>query len=181
MGQLPGVPSKSLHHLVDVLHLRWRGETVANVLTPFGEIRGAAKIDRVVLHRLPFHEQPVARRLLDRALQRQACAALGALEHWRGLCDAGLELRFHAGLYVDLGDLENHELSFRCVRYNRNWPTTDNARQICPLRVWRDRHSQVHSQAGRRTARFSRNIMALASPAATTALQMSVRTLSSNG
>ena len=65
MGQLLGVPSKSLHHLVDVLYLRWRGETVANQLTPFGEIRGAAKIDGVVLQRLPLYEQPVAPGLLD--------------------------------------------------------------------------------------------------------------------
>src|SRR5215471_7675742 len=56
--------SKSPHHLLDILHLRWRGETMAHQLTPFGEVRRAAEVHGVVLHRLPFDEQPIARRLL---------------------------------------------------------------------------------------------------------------------
>src|SRR5260221_1182754 len=50
-------------HLVDVLHLRRRGETVADQIAPFGEIRGAAEIHGTVLHRLPFDKQSVACRL----------------------------------------------------------------------------------------------------------------------
>src|SRR6266849_7154564 len=111
-----GVGSKSLHHLMNVLHLRRRSETVAHEPTPFGEIRRAAEIHGVILHRLPLDKQPVARWPLDRTLQRQTGTPLGAPEHRRGLRYTGLELRFHAGFHVDLGDLENHRLSFRCVR-----------------------------------------------------------------
>src|SRR5467141_1996072 len=88
-----GVGSKSLHHLANVLHLRRRSETVAHELTPFGEIRRAAEINGVVLYCLPLYKQPVARRLLDRTLQRQTGTALGTPEHRRGLCHTGLELR----------------------------------------------------------------------------------------
>jgi hypothetical protein len=53
---------------------------------------------------------------LDRALQLEAFAALGALENGRGLGNAGFELRFQSGLDVDLCDLKNHAVcSFSCV------------------------------------------------------------------
>src|SRR5262249_57241732 len=52
--------SEPLDHLRHVLHLRRLGEAVADQLAPFGEIGRAAEVDRVVLHRLPLHEQPVA-------------------------------------------------------------------------------------------------------------------------
>jgi hypothetical protein len=97
-------------HLIDVLHLRRRGKTMGDVLTPFLEIGRAAEIDRVIFHRCPFDEQPVTGGLLGRALQFQAVAALGALEHRRGAFHAGLELGFHAGLDVDLGDFGDHGL-----------------------------------------------------------------------
>src|SRR5215470_15426543 len=82
---------------------------MAYKLTPFTEIRRAAKIDGVVFHRLPFDEQPIARRPLGRALQRQTGAALRTAKYRRGRRHTGLELGFHAGLYIDLGDFENHE------------------------------------------------------------------------
>src|SRR3974377_2146329 len=62
--------SESLHGLLDVLHFRRRREAVADEAAPCGKIRGAAKIDGVVLQRFPLHEQPVARGLLDRSLKR---------------------------------------------------------------------------------------------------------------
>src|SRR5215470_18768859 len=104
-------PSKSLHHLPHMLDLRRRREAMAHQLAPFGEIRRAAKIDGVVLHRLPLDKQPIAGRLLDRALQSEAAVALGAPEHRYRLCHAGLEFRLHAGFHVDLGNFENHGLS----------------------------------------------------------------------
>src|SRR5580692_4143613 len=100
--------SKCLHHLIDVLHFGRRRKTVGDVLAPFLEIGRAAKINSVVLDRLPFDEQPVAARFLDRALQFQALAALGTLEYRRGVFHAGFEFGFHAGLDVDLGDFGDH-------------------------------------------------------------------------
>jgi hypothetical protein len=43
-----------------------------------------------------------------RALQRHALAALGALKQRYGAFYAGLEVVFHAGLDVDLGDFGDH-------------------------------------------------------------------------
>ena len=91
-----------------MLHLGRRSKTVGDVLAPFLEVGRAAEIDGMIFDRLPFDEQPVAARLLDRALQFQAVAALGALEHRRGVFHAGLEFGFHAGLDVDLGDFGDH-------------------------------------------------------------------------
>src|ERR1043166_65611 len=68
--------SESFHDLGDVLDLRRLREAMADQLAPFGEVGRPAEIDRVILDRVPPHEQPVARRLLDRALQRHAGAAL---------------------------------------------------------------------------------------------------------
>jgi hypothetical protein len=75
---------------------------------PFLKVGRAAEIDRVVLDRRPFDEQPVAQRFFDRALQFHALAALGALEYRRGVLHAGLEFRFHARFDVDLRNFENH-------------------------------------------------------------------------
>src|SRR5690348_11710867 len=60
--------SEAFDHLRHVLDLRWLREAVADQLAPFGEIRRAAEIDRVVLDRVPLHEQPIARWILHRAL-----------------------------------------------------------------------------------------------------------------
>src|SRR5947209_7693448 len=95
-------PLDDLRHVVDLRRLR---EAVADQLAPLGEIGRATEVDRVVLDRVPLHEQPVARRHLDRALQRHAGTALGALEQRRGFLHAGLEFGFRAGLHVDLRDL----------------------------------------------------------------------------
>src|SRR5262249_34221370 len=67
---------------------------------------GAAKIDDVVLERVPADEQPVAARLLDRALQLRAAAAPGALEQRRGPCGAALELRFGARVGGELREFQ---------------------------------------------------------------------------
>ena len=81
---------------------------MADQLAPFLEIGRAAEVDGVVLQRLPLQEQPVALRVLVRALQARALAALGALEQRHGAFHAGLEVFFHAGLDVDLGDFGDH-------------------------------------------------------------------------
>src|SRR3954463_5351036 len=77
-------------------------------LAPFLEVGRAAEVDGVVLERLPAHEQPVARRLLHRALQLHPLAAPRPLEDRRRLRDPLLERRFHARLDLDLRDLEDH-------------------------------------------------------------------------
>src|SRR5712691_16204 len=100
--------SSSLHHLLHMLDLGRLRKTVPDQLAPFLEIGGAAEIDRVVLDRLPFDEQAITLRTLDRALQLHALAALGAAKERRGRLHAGLEFGFHAGLDVDLRDLEDH-------------------------------------------------------------------------
>src|SRR3712207_2416053 len=83
-------------------------EAVPDQAAPLLEIVGSPERDRVILQGLPAHEQPVAARLFDGALQLQAVAALSPPEERLGLGDAGLELRFHAGLHVDLRDFEDH-------------------------------------------------------------------------
>ena len=55
-------------------------------------------------------EQAIAPPLLDRALELDADAALGAPEERHRLGDARLELGLEARLHVDLRDLEDHEL-----------------------------------------------------------------------
>src|SRR5579864_7951216 len=105
---------KSAEYLIDVLHFGRRSKAVADMLAPFLEVGRTAEVFRVVLDRLPFDEQPVAAGLLDRALQLQAVAAFGALKHRRGIFHAGLELGFHAGLDVDLGDFGDHVFARSC-------------------------------------------------------------------
>src|SRR4051812_9842280 len=83
-------------------------EAMPDELAPFLEVGRAAEVDGVVLERLPTHEQPVARRLLHRALQLHALAAPRPLEDRSGLRDPLLERRFHARLDLDLRDLEDH-------------------------------------------------------------------------
>src|SRR5215212_4322999 len=77
-------------------------------LAPFLEVGRAAEVDGVVLERLPAHEQPIAGRLLERALQLHPLAAPRPLEDRSGLGDPLLERRFHARLDLDLRDLEDH-------------------------------------------------------------------------
>src|SRR5258708_36394611 len=127
--------SKPLQHLADVLHPRRRGKTVRDVLAPFLEIGRAAEIGRVVFHRRPFDEQPVAGRLLDRALQLQAVAALGALEHRRGVFHAGFELGFHAGLDVDLCDFGDHDGSIPAMRMRAYPSGAPKTRKIAGLAI----------------------------------------------
>ena len=79
---------------MDVLDGRRPGKGVGDELAPFLPIGAAGEILGVVLDRVPGHEQPIALRLLERPLQRECTAALGALEQRRGLRDAGLELGF---------------------------------------------------------------------------------------
>src|SRR5438105_1083710 len=93
----PRSMSEPLHHLGRVLDRGRLREAVADQLAPLGEIGGAAEIDGVVLDRVPLHEQAIAARMLGRALQLHAGAALGAPEQRRGLLHAALELGFHAG------------------------------------------------------------------------------------
>src|SRR5215475_3979480 len=54
--------SEPLHDLCHVLDLRRLCEAVADQLAPLGEVGGAAEVHRVVLDRVPLHEQPIARR-----------------------------------------------------------------------------------------------------------------------
>ena len=72
--------------------------TMRHELAPFLPVGAAVEVFGVVLHGLPGEKQPVALRLLDRALQRHRRAALGAPEQWRGLADARLELGLLPGL-----------------------------------------------------------------------------------
>src|SRR4051812_16005394 len=109
-------PSKPLYRLAHVLDMRRLRETMADQLAPFGEIGRAAEIVGVVLDRPPLHEQAVAVRQLDRALELHAGAALCALEKRRRLLHAALEFRFHAGLDVDLRDFEDHGVFLQRLR-----------------------------------------------------------------
>src|SRR4051812_44044556 len=99
---------EAVHGEPRVLDLRRALEAVTDELAPLLEIRRAAEIDGVVLERLPAHEEPVAGRPLERALQLHALAALRPLEDRRRLGDALLEGGFHPCLDLNLRDLEDH-------------------------------------------------------------------------
>src|SRR5580658_3960988 len=101
--------SEALQHPARVLDHGRPGEAMADQLAPFLEVVRAAEIHGVVLDRLPLHDQPIAARLLDRAVELEAVAALGTLEERRRLGDIGLELGLEAGLHLDLGDLVDHQ------------------------------------------------------------------------
>ena len=103
-----GAGLKPAQHLRDVLDFRRRGEAMGDQLAPFLKVRRATEIVGVVLDRFPGDEQPVARRLFQRAPQLHGAAALGALEDRRRAFDAGFEFRLHAGLDFDLGDFGDH-------------------------------------------------------------------------
>src|SRR4051794_5001991 len=104
----PGMTVLKTRHRVGVLDLGRRGEMRADQRAPFVEFFRAAKIDRVILQRLPLDVQPVARRLFDGAVQLEADPALAALEDRLGLRDGSLKLLFAAGLDVDLSDFGDH-------------------------------------------------------------------------
>src|ERR1700734_1858592 len=91
-----------------MLDLGRAGEAVADELAPFGEIGRAAEIDGVILHRCPAHEEAIAQRLLDRALELDPTTALGAQEDRHRLGDARLEFGGEPVLHVDLCDLGDH-------------------------------------------------------------------------
>src|SRR5262252_5986645 len=78
--------SESFDDLRHMLDLGRRGEAVAHQLAPFAEVGG------VILDRLPLHEQAIAARLLGRALELHALAALGALKQRCRLAYSGFEL-----------------------------------------------------------------------------------------
>src|SRR6478752_90981 len=99
---------KPAHHLDDMLDIRRCREAMADELAPFVEIRRFTEILGVIFQRFPLHEQPVALWHLVRALQGHELAAFGALEDRPGLFYAGFKFGFHAGLYVDLGNFEDH-------------------------------------------------------------------------
>src|SRR5579871_540010 len=101
-------PLKRLHRIDHMLHGRRLGEAMADELAPLLEVRRGAEVDGVVLQCLPLHEQPVAVRFLDRALELHAMAAFGALEDRSRLLDAVLERVLAARLYVDPGDFHDH-------------------------------------------------------------------------
>ncbi len=63
----------------------------------------------MVFQCFPLHEEPVALRHFMRPLQGHGLAAFGPLENRRGFFHAAFELGFHAGLYVDLRDFEDHD------------------------------------------------------------------------
>src|SRR5215470_13967900 len=83
--------SERVHGLGRVDHVGGLREAVADQLAPFLEVGRAAEVDRVVLDRLPGHEQVIVARLFDAAVKRHAGAPLRAPEYRRGLGDAGLE------------------------------------------------------------------------------------------
>jgi hypothetical protein len=107
-----------------MLDLGWTLEAMPDETAPFRKIGRATKILRVVLQRFPANEKTIAARFLDGTLQFHAGAAFRAPKQWRCLRDASLELSFHARLYVDLSDLEDHE-------YN-----SFEARSRKPLAIW---------------------------------------------
>src|SRR5436309_2848000 len=81
-----------------MLDLGRREEAVPRQLAPGLEVLRAAEVHGVVLQRLPFDDQPITRRLLDRALQIHPAPALRSLEERRRLGDTGFELCLEAGL-----------------------------------------------------------------------------------
>jgi hypothetical protein len=64
-----------------MLNFRRRSEMRADQRTPFLKIRRLTEIDGVVFQGFPLDVQPVARRLLDRAVQLKALPTLAALEN----------------------------------------------------------------------------------------------------
>src|SRR5262245_2985002 len=100
--------SEAAHRLDDMLDIRRGGEAMPDQLAPFLEVGGFPEILGMVLDRLPMDEKPVALRHLVRALQGHGFTTFGAFEDGRGFLHAAFELGFHAGLYVDLRDFEDH-------------------------------------------------------------------------
>ena len=84
---------------------------MADAGAPLLEVLGAAKIHRVIFQRCPLHHQPVALRLLDLAVKRDAGASLRAQENRLCFAHACLEFRFHTGFYFDLCNFGDHENS----------------------------------------------------------------------
>src|ERR1700683_5233270 len=65
------VRSKPAHNLLHVFDLRRGGKAMADELAPFLKIGRAAKVDIVVLDRLPGDEQPVAAPLRGATVRRR--------------------------------------------------------------------------------------------------------------
>src|SRR5215471_304209 len=75
---------------------------------PFLEIGRAAKIDCMVLDRVPADEESIAARLLDRAAYFHAAASLGPPENRDGLLHAFLEFGLGARFDIDLRYFGDH-------------------------------------------------------------------------
>ena len=87
------------------MHLGRFDEEARHQLAPFLEIAGFAEIHHVVLDGFPVHDQRVALRLFDAAVQLHAVAAAGPQEQRFRLRDARLEQRFLSFADMDAGYL----------------------------------------------------------------------------
>src|SRR3954451_24784804 len=89
---------------------------MADKAAPFLEVGRFTEIDGMVLQRPPAHEQAIAARLLVRALQFHALAALRAPKDGDGLPDSRLEVGLQAGPDLELRDLQDHRAASRSTR-----------------------------------------------------------------
>src|SRR3954447_3150938 len=99
-----------------MLHLGRGLEAVADELAPLLKVGRLTEINRVVLQRLPLHEQAVAAWLLDRTPELQTDAALRTLKQRNRLLHPGLERLFQAGCDLELRNLQHHSALLACSR-----------------------------------------------------------------
>src|SRR3954452_16605341 len=101
-------PTSEALHSHDMLYLGRGLKAVADELAPLLKVGRLTEIHRVVLQRLPLHEQAVAARLLDRTPELQTDAALRTLKQRNRLLHPGLERLFQAGRDLELRNLQHH-------------------------------------------------------------------------
>src|SRR3979411_510958 len=96
--------------LLGVFDLRGRSEILPDQSAPLRKILRAAEIDGVVFKGFPLHQETVALRLFDRAMQLKSVKTRRTAEGGAGLGDRGFKILFGAGLDLDLCDFGDHWL-----------------------------------------------------------------------
>jgi hypothetical protein len=89
-------PSEAFYHDFGVIGRRWGSKIAADEFAPASIIGRGAKLDHMILQRLPADNDEIPERVFDRPFEPKTFATLRAFEQRDSFGKAMLELLFHA-------------------------------------------------------------------------------------